>query len=916
MNNNVQSIIFQIIWLISINNFTKAEFDRVVNANKTSLETSQHVYKQILGNGLTVLVRPLHTIPKVCTQLWYRIGSKNEKTNQKGIAHLIEHMLFKGTSGPDSLNLSESDIKNITYILSGTCNAFTSHDYTGYLFNFPAQNWTVALAILSDCMRNCAFKDDHINAEIKTVIQELKMYRDNYVDFLIDEMIAIIFAGHPYHYPIIGCKHNLWAYHSRDLHEFYSKYYVPNKATLVVVGDVNPDEVFQEANKYFGHIPADYSYKYEQFPFVQDILQKKVVLYRDIKQPIAASFFVIPGAQEGNDSAVDVLSWLLGHGKNSRLQSKIVDQLQLATSLDIFHIDLFEHGLFGILFEPKCVDDVPQINALINEEIQNICSNGFKPGELERAIKNAKIRLYDTFEDFQQQAYDIAKSYLAIGDPEFIFNYLNEPQEEIINQILQLCSQYLRASVMHEGLVLPIAESEKSEWNKIQEQSDEEDRQILLAHIRTSPIDPLSYSKKVEIKPPVHFKFPKAAKSVLPNGLTLLTCNMETTPKIDILVDFKAKYYYDPVNLPGVCNFMNRMLTEGTINYSAEELAQAIESRGISLKAFPGGASMNLIGDDFATGLTLLKEILTNATFDEQAMKKVAGQMVADIKTFWDDPYSFSDQLIKEIIYKGHPYSKNILGTEESIAAITRQDLIDFYKKYITPQGTRIAIVGNIQGIDVSKIINDTLGSWQGPQVIDIDFPQLAEIKQHEVNYRINRDQVVLYMAGLSVTRNDPDYDKLLLLDQIFGKGALGSMTSRLSLLREQSGLFYTIYGSVVGQANEQPGLSIIKTEVSLDRLEEAEKLIKKTIDETPDSLKDYELEESKRTLANSLVNNFETNFGAARSFLFLDKYNLGSEFFDNRGASLEPITLNQVKEVAKKYLAYKRMVTLRVGRV
>ena len=572
--------------------------------------------------------------------------------------------------------------------------------------------------------------------------------------------------------------------------------------------------------------------------------------------------------------------------------------------------------LFVILFEPKHEADVVKIDEIISQEIEDIYVNGFRPGELERAVKNAKVRLYDTFEDMQQQATDIGKYYLATGDPEYIFTYLDAPIAEIGNEVRQICCKYLRSAVMHEGLILPISEREKSEWLNLQEQSDQEDKQILLAHMRTSPVEPPIYSKQVHVQQPLPFKFPKATKTVLPNGITLLHGQNETTPKIDIIVDFKAKYYYDPEQLQGVCNFMNRMLTEGTQQYTAQELAQAFESHGILFKAFPGGLSMSLLHDDLQYGLELLREILTNATFPQESLTKVSTQLLADIKAFWDEPNSFSGQLIKEIVYKGHPYSKDVLGTRDSIQRIARNDLIDFYKKYITPRGTRIVLVGSIQGLDIPSIFNKALGSWQGPDVQDMEFPQLAPIKEHDVNYSISRDQVVLCLAGLSVARTDPEYDKLFLFDQVFGTGVLGSMASRLFQLREQSGLFYTISGSVTVQSNEQPGMTLVKTIVSLDRLQEAEKLIKKTIDEVPDSVQEFELEEAKRAIVNSLVSNFESNLGIAKSFLFIDRYNLPPDFFDKRGATLAPITVDQVKESAKKILAHKKMVTLRVGRV
>jgi zinc protease len=412
------------------------------------------------------------------------------------------------------------------------------------------------------------------------------------------------------------------------------------------------------------------------------------------------------------------------------------------------------------------------------------------------------------------------------------------------------------------------------------------------------------------------FKFPKAQRFALPNKTTVLYAHNDATPKIDLVLDFKAKYFYDPDNLQGLCNFMNRVLLEGTVNYQGHALADALESRGISVKAFPGGIAMSMLNEDFEYGLDMLLEILTQATFEQFAIEKVREQIFADIKSFWDEPRSFAGQLIKNIIYKGHPYSKDILGTQESIAAITREDLINCYKQSISPDDMRMAIVGDIKNYDVEGVVNKKLGSWQGAPVADITFPPLPMIKSHEINYQINRDQVVLCLAASSVSRIDPEFDKLYLFDQIFGSGALGSMASRLFQLREQSGLFYTIQGSVTVQANDQPGMAVVKTIVSLDRLAEAEDVIKKTIDTVPDSLQSFELEEAKRAVLNALINNFETNFGAAKSFIFLERYDFPADYFDKRASMLDPITIDQVRDAAKTVLRSDRMVTLRIGRV
>lgn len=876
------------------------------------IKKNSPVQKKVLKNGMTVLVLPSHNIPKVSLQLWYNVGSKDEKTGEKGIAHLIEHMIFKGTD-----KLSETDINIVSHMLSGSINAFTSYDYTGYLFNLPTHHWHEALPIMADCMQNAAFKDDHLSSEMKAVIQELKMYRDDYQMSLIEELISVIFADHPYHFPIIGFKQDLWTVHGKDLTKFYKKHYAPNNATLIVVGDVQPEEVFKTAQECFGDIPALEGYKKEEHFFHKDIISKSVTLYRDVQQPIQALVFVVPGIKNRKEHVLEIASWILGAGKSSRLYKKLVDELQLVTSLSTSFWDLFDHALFFIMLEPKDVADCSKIETIVNEEIQSIVSEGLTQSELDRAIKKAQMKLYGILENSEKQAYEIGKYYLATGDENYIFNYLNDTPEKIRQDVQSLFANYFRPYVMNRGLVLPLPKSEKKTWASLQQQSDLEDQKILSEHKRETPLEEPLYAEQVKIKEPTHFNFPKASTFTLANGLKAFYYqNQNNVPKINIVLEFKARYFYDAQDKGGLYNFVANMMSEGTENYNAIELAQEIESRGMSLSIYPGGLVMSMLSSDLEKGLSLLHEVLTRAVFDENEIEKVREQIVAEIKNFWDEPKSFAGQVVREHIYKNHPYSKNMLGTLESVASIKRDDLVNFYKKYISPAGAKIAIVGDLDDYDVKSMLEKTLGKWQGPTVEDVEFPQLATTKAGDVNYPINRDQVVLCYAAASINRFNADFDKLLIFDQIFGGGALGSLHSRLFSLREQSGLFYTINGSLLANVDEQPGMVLIKTIVSNDRLKEAEKAIVNTIATSADSITPEEFSQARHAILNSLMNNFESNTKIAQSFLFLDKYKLPATFFDDRADDLAHISIADVQAAVKKVLNVNNLLTFRIGRV
>lgn len=870
------------------------------------------VYKKVLTNGLTVLVREVHNTPQVSINIFYNVGSKDEKTGEKGIAHLIEHMEFKGT---DKL-LSETDITATVHKLSGTTNAFTSHDYTGYDFYMPTQHWKDVLPIIADCMQNCSFTDDHLNSEMKAVIQELKMVRDNYTRHLISEMLTVIFPDHPYHYPIVGYKQDLWTVNGSDLKNFYKKHYWPNNATLVVVGDVKAEDVFAQAENYFGHIPSNMRYKKDKFYYNQDIASKTVTLYRDIQQPVVMYAFAVPGAQAKNDYLLDAAELVLGKGKSSRLYRVLVDKLKLVSDISADTLRLFEHGIFFIIYEPKDIKNIKKIEELIFQEISSIIKDGVSKQELERAINQTKMEYYSKLEDIESQAYDIGRGFLAVGDENYAFTFLNNLTDNLSDELKKFFEKYLRKSVMHKGFLMPLEDSEKEEWKLLQAESDQEDKNILYGRVRETALEEPRYANTVQVKDPVKFDFPKAKTFDLSNGVKVLYYDNKNTPKINIKLELKAKYFYDPEDMQGLYNFLAAVMTEGTENYTAEQLADQIERRGMALSISPGMVSMSMLSSDLPKGLELLEEILSRPAFESKEIEKVRAQILVAIKNFWDEPASISGQLLREKIYNNHPYSKNILGTKESIKSIKIKDLKKFYKENISPFGAKLAIVGDLSQYDIKKLLEEKFARWTGSQVQEITFPKITPEAYSPIDYYINRDQVVLGIAGLSIDRRHKDFDKFLLFDQIFGGGVLGSMNSRLFELREQTGMFYAIAGSSIANSDDQPGMAIVRTIVSLDKLKDAETMIKNTIDKTVDSISTEEFEQAKMAIVNSLSKRFESNGKIAKTFLFLDKYNLPSSYFDNRADDLAKVTLSDVKNAVKTVMNSGNMLTLRVGRV
>ena len=873
---------------------------------------SQPVLKKILPNGLVILVHPLRHIPKVSINLWYGVGSKHENSDQKGLAHLIEHMIFKGTHE----KFSESDIDATTTKLSGYTNAFTSYDYTCYVFDFPSSSWKHALPLLSDCMRNCRFDEQMLNSELSAVIQELKMYRDDYFDTLLSRMAASIFPDHPYHYPVIGFKQDLWNLQRDALVAFYHKHYVPNNAVLVVVGDVEAEEVFAEVEKAFGHIPRDPHYKQQEFYHGVDLVGQSVTLYRDVQQPQAALTYVLPGARDKNRYLYEVAACALGKGKSSRLYAKVVDELELASELHVAIDQRQDATLMDITFQPDNEDDIDMIIEIIQQEIQNVVDKGLSEKELKRAQKQVKASLLSVLENGSEQASLIGEAYMLTGDEQLIFKEIAEELPNPDKQIRDLLENYCSSMMRHEGRIVSMTDAMKTRWTFLQELSDKEDCRILEGRTRTSVIEPPRYACDIEIPALQKCSFTKSHKEKLSNGLMVITAVEAVVPKIDLVLSLPVREYADPEDKQGLYRFVCDLLLEGTKNYPGALFAEEVEGYGMTLTTEPGIIVLSVLKEDLVKGLEFLREIVMHGEFDTKTIEKVRAHILSDLAVYWDEPQEFSNHILRRVMYEGHPYAKDPHGTLESIKKISKKDIESFYKFAFIPDGATLIVVGDIVGYDVAKEVAAHLGEWQGTKTKALDFPILNPLIPITVSYPINRDQVVLMFAGRSITRLHEDYEKLLLFDQIFGGGTNGSMTSQLMKIREQTGLFYGIRGSLIVGCDEEAGMVLVKTTVSLDRLDEAKEVLLNAIATAVDVIELDEFEEAKRTIINGLIDNMSSSKKIAGSLLGLERLNLSSDYFDTFPVKISAITLDEMKVAARKILNADAMITIEIGRV
>ncbi|MFA6527059.1 MAG: pitrilysin family protein [Candidatus Babeliales bacterium] len=869
------------------------------------------IHRHTLKNGLTLLVRQNNRVPRVDIQMWYGVGSKDETDGQRGMAHLLEHMLFKGTK-----LLSETDINIITHKLGGESNAFTTHDYTCYTYRLPSVAWFQALPLLADCMVNARLDEQMLASELRTVVEELRMYRDDYQNCLIEHMMETVFVQHPYHHPIIGTKQDLCGLTGKHLHDFYKQHYHPGNAMLLVAGDVDIEDVINRVEKEFGHIESVKDYKRSSFPMVGDLVQKAVTLYRPTKTPWSVYAYTIPGFSTGQNHIFDIAALILANGRSSRLYQRLVNEKRLAFDVECSVYDFHEQGFFVITLYPVSPKALDQIEVIIKEEIALLASQPLKKWEFQSAKKRTMMDYATLLESNEKQAMLIGSSFMATGNEQFINAYFEKSEKVSPKEIQTFFATYCSPLRMHKGYLLPLMKGDLAQFKFLQDEDNALEQSVLTRAVRSTPVEEGKFVTKIEVPKEKAFSYPRPEQKMLDNGLELMWYHNGHVPQITIILNFKAFAGYDPEGKEGVLAFLLRTMTDATKKHTSYALSKILELEGISLIPFTDGIGVKCLSSDLDKALGLLKELLLMPSFAKESIEKVRGFILNELDEYWDTPIDFIDQIAKDIMYKGHPYSKYPWGTKKSITALTAKDLKECYKKFVSPQGAQMIVVGDFKGIDIPERITKTFKQWQGEEVGELQYPAITQPRVKTITRKMNRDQVALAFVAPSISRLDEHFYQAAILDTVVTGGGQAVASSRLFALREKTGLFYGIGGSLLHQAKEKQGLVLIKTIVSPDKVEKARKLILQTLEDVKkNGITQDEFDMARRHLISSSVELFENNMQTALTFLFLKKYKLNFNLFDKLSSRLSIMKLDEIQVIAKQLCSTDKMITIRVGK-
>ncbi len=349
--------------------------------------TGPQVTDFTLANGLEVVVVPDHRAPVVTHMIWYKVGAADETPGKSGLAHFLEHLMFKGTEKNPGAAFSQE-----VAAIGGQENAFTNADSTGFFQRVPRERLKEMMAFEADRITGLVLTDDVVRPELNVVLEEQNMrVANNPGGRLGEQMDAALFLNHPYGRPTIGWRHEIEKLTRQDALAFYRRFYTPNNAIVVVAGDVTPDEVKADAEETYGKVPRRAETNVRQRPQepVQEAPRTVTLADSRVEQPSITRNYVVPSetsAKPGESEALDVLAHVLGSGANSRLYRTLVVDKSIALNAGAYYSGTaLDYAKFGVFGTPKPGVSLQQVEDGIDTVLTNVIDHGVTPDELETA---------------------------------------------------------------------------------------------------------------------------------------------------------------------------------------------------------------------------------------------------------------------------------------------------------------------------------------------------------------------------------------------------------------------------------------------------------------------------------------------------------------------------------------------------
>lgn len=844
-----------------------------------------------LSNGFTVILKRDTAAPVAAIQIWVKTGSANETEEEAGITHLIEHMIFKGTP-----TRKTGEIARSIEASGGNINAYTSFDRTVYHVEIPSARFNTGLEVLLDAVQHSLFDPGELEREKEVVLEEYRRSLDIPQRELSRAMMALCYKKHPYRRSIIGYEKTIRSFDRRAILKYMDKWYTPSNMVLVAVGDFNIDKALKLVKELVKEFPKRTGARPSRPPEPPQISLRKMVIKARVQQVYLDMLWHIPSITHTDMYALDILETVLGHGRSSRLYQGLKMDANLVYQVGAGAYALMDPGLFSVdaTLSPEKLD--PALEA-IAREISSLMSRPLSETEMERAKTISEADFVFDMEDMAGQAGTLAFFQVMTGDMYNADHYLANLKKVTAQEVLRVARLYLRPDNLSLGIMAP-------EGAEISLDKEE------IAALFKQPPGP--------VKPdgPAPGKEGSGARMLrLSNGMRLIIRENHRIPEVSIVGAFLGGTRLERDGEWGISDFTAQMLTRGTTERTARDIASTIDSWAGSLNGFSGrnsiGVTARFLSRDLYAGLELLADLVLNPAFPPLEMEKVREDILAGIRAKKDRPTSELFDLFYKTLYPHHPYGHPRTGTEETIRAITRADLEKWYRTFIAiPSNFVLTVVGDVKKDQLVPYIK-TLFRPFSPS--DRQLPQIPPEppiqRPREAHLTRPGAQTHLVIGYLGPGLRDRNNAPMALIDT-----ALSGQGGRLfTRLRDKQSLAYAI------TAFRRPGLETGAFGAYLacdpDKLAVARKGIFSELDRVRDKgLTEKELAEAKTYLVGNLRIGLQTNASQTMQMALDELYGLGYDDLGRHIRKINAVTRKDILRAARQVIRPEGYVLVTVG--
>ena len=820
---------------------------------------------RILDNGLKAIVKEDHRNPIVVFSVFLDTGSACESSYAgSGINHLIEHMLFKGTK-----KYPLGNIEDILNRYGGNIEGYTSYDYAGYSIVILKEHADLALDILKEMLTQPVFDTNELKKEMAVIEREMDLNRDDPSRRISRMTFSTAYVKHPYGLPVIGYKENFMRLKREEIIKFFKETYVPEKMTMAVVVDIDKLDVLNKIENVFGKLQRGQNAANSRVKEPCQVIERYVEEKADIEGAYLNISFHSTDLLDKDLYAMDLLSFILGQGESSILNEKLRMQEKIVLSISAYNYTPKDPGLFIVSAVLK-EENVNKSMDRILEEIEGLKNNGVQDEELLKAKNNFLAGYIYEKETIESQANDMAQSQLLTGSPDFFKRYVENIKSVRLEDIRQVALKYLNRQNMSVAILSKSGKALSRDLEPGMQQQEENIKKITLS-----------------------------------NNIPVIISENHSLPIVSMCILFKAGLRMENKDNNGISMLASSMLMDGTALMPRNEIAKFSESKAISINTYSRNNSLGITASCLKEQVTdmfqLASEICMNSVFPEDELKREKDELYSSIDMQDNEIVNHGHRLLKELLFKKHPYRFQLIGTHESVNKITKDSLLDFYKGAASPDNVVIGIAGDCDSKEMQALAEKyfskiNLREDLKPQPVPEKESPIEKIRENSVN--INKDQSLILAGFQGIDIYDRDrYVADVLVNMLSSPSGI-----LFKKIREEKGLTYAVGAfNVIGL---DPGYIAIYGLTSKENIKDVKDRIFKQVDYLRKNMvSEEDLEKSKNFLKAMRKIDMQTNSNFIFTISMDELYGLGYNHYRDFDKNIDMVTKEDINRVANRLL-------------